>query len=192
MSAVQALLIYSILVFFSSSSSFQSLVDEATIINIQQFAYRSAIVGSGLTTKAEKDHTRPTWEEWILASAKRCANPVLYCSDCIFTTANNLPTSPCDELRILSAPESKALWQSQCEEQWKSAYNRWLAKWDTGAFTMGELMREPRGESVAEERKHMWLTEVDEFGMTIMVAPGGAGSDWATRPFLDTHLRQAR
>lgn len=45
-------------------------------------------------------------------------------------------------------------------------------------------MRKPRGESVAEERKHMWLTEVDEFGMTMMVAPRGAGSDWATRPFF--------
>lgn len=123
---------------------------------------------------------------------KRRANLVPYCSDCVFTTANNLPTSPCDELRTLSAPESKVLWQSQCEEQWKSAYDGWLAKWDTGAVTMGELMRKPRGESVAEERKHMWLTEVDEFGMTMMVAPGGAGSDWATRPFLDTHLRQAR
>lgn len=115
---------------------------------------------------------------------KRRANLVLYYPECVFTTANNLPNSPCDELRILSAPESKALWQSQCEEQWKSAYNRWLAKWDTGALTMGELMRKPQGESVAEEKKHMWLTEVDEFGMTMMVAPGGAGSDWATRPFL--------
>lgn len=149
-------------------------MNEATITNIQQVAYRSAIIGCGLVTKAEKDHTRPRWEDWITVSAKRRSNLALYCFDCVFTTANNLPTFPCDELIILPAPESKALWQSPSEEQWQTAYKLWLARWDTGAFTMGELMRKPRGASIADKRKQMWLSEVDEFGMMMMVVVGGA------------------
>ena len=143
-------------------------------MNIQQVAYRSATIGSGLVTKAERGHTRPTWAEWIIVSAKRCVNLALYCFDCVFTSANNLPTFPCDELRNLPAPESKTLWQCQTEEQWKSTYNRWLVEWDSGVFTMAELMRKPREDSVADERRQMWLSEVDEFGLMIAVVVDGA------------------
>lgn len=126
-------------------------------------------MGSGITAKAEKNHTRSSWEEWITVSAKRRIHLALYCFDCIFTTTNNLPTFPCDELRILPVPVSKNLWQSQSEGQWKNGYNRWIAMWNTGGFTMGELMRKPHGESVADERKQMWLSEVDEFEMMMVV-----------------------
>ena len=119
-------------------------MDEDAITNIQQVAYRSTIIGSGLVTKAEKDHTRPSWAEWIIVSAKRRTILALYCFDCFFTTANKLPTVSCDGLRILLASESKLLWQCQVEELWKCAYIRWLAKWDSGGFTMEELMRKPQ------------------------------------------------
>ena len=138
---------------------------EDIITNIQQVAYRSTVIGSGLVTKAEKDHNRPSWEEWIVVSAKRRTILALYCFDCVFTAANRLPTVSCDGLRALPAPESKALWQCHVEELWKSAYIRWLAKWDTCAFTMDELMRKIQAGSLGDERKQMWLSGIDEFGM---------------------------
>ena len=79
LAAVQALLVYANLAFFSSNSSFESLVNEDIITNIQQAAYRSTVIGSDLVTKAEKDHTRPHWEEWIIVSTKRRNIPALYC-----------------------------------------------------------------------------------------------------------------
>ena len=91
----------------------------------------------------------------------------------MFTTANKLPKVSYDRLGILPAPESKALWQYQVEELWKCAYIRWLAKWDTGAFTMEELMRKSQAGSSADKRKQMWLREIDEFGMMMTVVVDG-------------------
>ena len=54
-------------------------MNEDIIMNIRQVAYRSTVIGSGLVTKAEKDHTRPSWEEWIVVSAKRRTILALYC-----------------------------------------------------------------------------------------------------------------
>ena len=124
-------------------------------------------------TKAEKDHTRPGWKEWIMVSAKRRTILALYSFHCVFATANKLPTVSYDGLGILPAPESKALWQCQVEKLWKCAYIRWLAKWDTGAFTMEELMRKSQAGSSADERKQMWLREIDEFGMMMTAVVDG-------------------
>lgn len=166
---------YSILAFFSPENvAKQPMVDANTIINIQQVTYRLAMSGFGVVTKAEKAQTRPEWEEWIIVSAKRRVILTVYCFDCVFNTANDLPTFPCDELSFLPAPAGKILWQVQNREQWKTAYNSWLVKWNTGAFTMGDLMKRPNGDQNAEKRLQMWLSEVDEFGMMMMIVVNGA------------------
>lgn len=41
-------------------------------------------------------------------------------------------------------------------------------------------MKKPNGDTAAEERLQMWLSEVDEFGMMMMVVVNGARS---TNPF---------
>jgi len=130
-------------------------VDENTIINLQQVTYRLAITSAGVITRAEKDHARPEWEEWTIVAAKRRVILTLYCFDCVFNTTKDLPAFPCDELRFLPAPAGKVLWQAQSSEQWKTAYNRWLAKWDTSTFTMGDLIKKPNGDTDAEERLQM-------------------------------------
>ncbi len=152
------------------------MVDENTITNLQQVTYRLAITGAGVITSAEKDHARHEWEEWIIVSAKCRVILTLDCFDCVFTTRNDLPTFPCDELRLLPAPAGKVLWQAQSSEQWKTAYNRWLAKWDTSTFTIGDLMKKPNGDTDAEERLQTWLSEVDKLGMMMMVVVNGARS----------------
>ena len=140
-------------------------------MNIQQVAYRLAT--TGLIVEAEKKHIRPEWEEWIKLSAKRRTVLALYCFDCVFRTMNDIPMFPCDELRFMPAPAGKVLWQARSREQWESAYNHWLAKWDKGSFSMGEVMKRRRPESGASERLQMWLEEVDEFGMMMMIVVNG-------------------
>jgi len=50
------------------------------------------------------------------------------------------------------------------------------SKLDTSTFTTGDLMKKPNGDTDAEERLQMWLSEVDEFGMMMMVVVNGARS----------------
>ena len=90
-------------------------------MNVQQVVYHYCWLrryckgreGSHSSNMGGTDHN--------LMSAKRRTNPALYCFDCVFTTANNLPTFRYNELGFLPALESKVLWQSPSEEQWKSA-----------------------------------------------------------------------
>lgn len=145
---------------------------------MQQAVYRLAT--TGLVAKAEKDRVRPRWEEWIQVSAKRRTVLTYYCFDCVYRTMNNLILLPCTELKIMPAPAGKVLWQARDVQQWDSAYNHWLARWDKGCFLMEELMKRTNLGSVADDRLQMWLAEVDEFGMMIMVVVKGA---WANRAF---------
>lgn len=171
----QALLIYAIMAFYAPENANKNpIMDANTIINIQQITYRLAMSGHGVVTHAEKSHARPEWEEWIVVSAKRRVILAVYFFDCVFNTANDLPNFPADELEFLPAPGGKVLWQARSSEQWKPAYNMWLARWDAGAFTMGDLMKSPDGDQQAEDRLQMWLSEVDEFGLMVMLAVKGS------------------
>jgi hypothetical protein len=165
---LQALLVYAIIAFFwFDGESPDPLVDETTVMRIQQVAYRLAT--NGLFIQVETDHTRPKWEEWIIVSAKRRTILTLYCFDCVFTTAKGLPTFPCDELTSMPAPAGKILWQAQSREQWERAYDQWLVRWSSGTFLVGDLMRKSQPGPRAEDRLQQWLSEVDEFGLMTMV-----------------------
>jgi hypothetical protein len=118
--------------------------------------------------EAEKSHTRPSWDAWIQAATKRRTIFVLYCFDSVFTNINSLETYPCDELDGLPAPAGKLLWRAQTREEWERLYNRWLWKWDSGIFRVWELKAEPQGR-VQERRLQMWLEEVDEFGLLLLI-----------------------
>jgi hypothetical protein len=194
LATLQALLLYAIMSLFSSkhtstgypgsSTGPLPLITSSTITSIQQVAYRLATTGTALLLPCETpishpSHSRslPTWEDWITVSAKRRTVLALYCLDCVFNCTHNLPTFPCDELKFMPAPAGKVLWSAREREGWERAYCAWMARWSdgpSGGFMMGELMRRKEKNSSAEERLQRWLSEVDEFGMMMMVVVNGA------------------
>jgi len=178
---MQALLLYAIMAFFSSDrTSPQPLVDAATIVNMQQVAYHLA--ATGLVLPAERTHTRPEWEEWIRVSAKRRTIIVLYCFECIFTTMNDLPMFPCDELRSFPVPAGKLLWQASDRGRWERGYNQWLVKWQDQPYLLGELMSCQRRAPAESKSRQIWLGEVDEFGMMLMIVINGATTSKSASP----------
>lgn len=199
LATLQALLLYAIMAFFSSASSSgelspgssaraSHLITPATITHLQQVAYRLTTTGTTLLLPSEHPASRtlPTWEDWITVSAKRRTILALYCFHCVFNCMNNLPTFPCDELKLIPAPAGKVLWSARDREGWERAYYAWWTRWSdipvggggrTGGFMMGEMMRRRRrtpGDGGSDERLQRWLSEVDEFGMMIMVVVHGA------------------
>ena len=78
----------------------------------------------------------------------------------------------------MPAPAGKALWQAQSREEWEARYTAWMARWEGRPYMMGELMRRRGGRGFAggggEERLQRWLSEVDEFGMMMMIVVNGA------------------
>ena len=178
LATMQALLLYAIMAYFSSDrTSPEPLVDAGTIMNMQQVSY--CLATTGYILPAEETHTRPSWEEWIRASAKRRTIVVLYCFDCVYTTMNGLPMYQCDELRYFPAPAGKLLWQASPREQWERTYNRWLVRWQDRPSLLGDLMICRRRSVEESERLQKWIEEVDEFGMMLMIVVDGAVNAYA-------------
>ncbi|TFK54876.1 hypothetical protein OE88DRAFT_1653418 [Heliocybe sulcata] len=164
LAAFQAYLIYAIMLFFSSSPPGKSLIDRTIMISLQEFA--SHISQTGLVCSAELSHTRPRWESWIIASAKRRTLYTMYILDNVFCTLNQIPCHLAQELAMLSAPESKALWEARDRELWEREYDVLLAAWKGGSLRIGELWAsEERSTPGQQERIQRWLEGVDEYGM---------------------------
>ncbi|KZT26433.1 hypothetical protein NEOLEDRAFT_1177441 [Neolentinus lepideus HHB14362 ss-1] len=164
LAAFQAYLIYSIMLFFSSSAVGKSLVDRTVMINLQEFA--CSVSQTGLVCAAELEHTRPRWESWIIASAKRRTLYTMYILDNVFCSLNQIPCHIAEELAMLPAPASKVLWESRDREQWERDYNVFLAAWKGGSLRIGELWPSPdRSTPQQQDRIQKWLEGVDEYGM---------------------------
>ena len=68
LAALQAYLLYSMMLFFEHSSP-KRLVEQDVMIKLQSLA--GDVAGSGTICPAERRDTRPDWESWIVASAKQ-------------------------------------------------------------------------------------------------------------------------
>jgi hypothetical protein len=93
----------------------------------------------------------------------------MYHFDNILSSQENLPTFLGTELRGLSAPANKLLWQAQGRSQWEKEYNVSLTEWTKQYLTIDELWPLPPGLSDADiaerhERVNQWLENMDEFG----------------------------
>lgn len=162
LSAFQAYLIYSILMYFSPRGDFP----EKTMVTLMNMAFQTS--RNGLFCTAEIERTKPTWESWIVAAAKRRAVFILYLFSSIYNADRLLPDFIADELRDVYVPGHKALWEADNRELWNKVYDRYLSDWEDGSLVVSELWASPEEEEPKRrERIERWVQTIDEFGMMI-------------------------
>ncbi|KAK6222434.1 C6 finger domain containing protein [Colletotrichum tabaci] len=171
----QAHLVYSLVTFFRLEREAHSLLPQI-MMNTQELACAAA--RKGLACVAEQDGARPTWESWIAAEAKRRTLFTMCLLDSALLTHDGLPTHLATELRGLSAPASKSLWESRSRLDWQVVYDAHLAEWPEGGLRIDELWPMPGDLSEGEvdkrrSRVDAWLEDLDEFGTMIYAVTSG-------------------
>ncbi len=166
LAALQAYLIYSMVLFFRLGSGPDPYLRQA-IINLQEIACSSA--RQGLVCLAEQQRARPIWESWIVAESKRRTLFTMYLFDSLLSAQDGLPTFLGTELRGLFAPAAKSLWRASARHDWETAYNHHLTEWVEGGLRIEELWPIPADmdEAGIEQRRgrvDQWLEDIDEFG----------------------------
>jgi hypothetical protein len=167
LAAMQALLVYAIILFFLPASETRKYTfDHSILMTLHQVAHKLA--KAGLVLPAERNKICPMWEDWIRITAKCRTILALLCFEWAFSVYNHLPAFHCDEIGFILAPASKLLWHANSRAEWENHYNRWQQQWRSrGAYLMEELMGIPPGVYI-DSRAEAWLAETDEFGMMIM------------------------
>ncbi|KAH0492113.1 hypothetical protein TgHK011_007080 [Trichoderma gracile] len=166
LSAFQAFLMYTMALFFKLSQGNNPFLRQA-MMNLQELACVAA--RQGLMCLSEQQRTRPRWESWVLAEAKRRTLYTMYLFDSVLSSEDGLPTFLGTELTGLPAVSSKTLWLAQTRRDWEAAYNVHLAAWGEGNLRINELWPIPEGLDDAQvaKRRHRvdsWLEDLDEFG----------------------------
>ncbi|CAI7631216.1 unnamed protein product [Penicillium glandicola] len=174
LAAFQAYLIYTMVLFFQLNLGSNPFFRSA-MMNLQELACLSS--RRGLVCKAESTNTRPIWEEWIVAEAKRRTLYVMYLFDSVLSAHENLPTFFGTELRGLPAPSTKSLWQAWNRSNWNKEYNIAIVEWTEGRLTIDELWPMPPELDNADilrrrRRVDQWLENLDEFGTMIFAVTG--------------------
>ncbi|KAF7587820.1 hypothetical protein BBP40_006672 [Aspergillus hancockii] len=165
LSAFQAYLIYTIMLYFSPHGGY-SLVTDKIMITLMELAFRTA--RNGLFCIAELAHTRPTWESWIVVAAKRRAIFTMYLFTSVYNADRLLPNFVAEEMRGVYAPGHKALWEAGDRDRWNKEYDRYLLQWEDGMLEISELWRSAEtGSTERRERIERWVQTTDEFGMMI-------------------------
>ncbi|KAL2868929.1 Zn(II)2Cys6 transcription factor domain-containing protein [Aspergillus lucknowensis] len=165
LSAFQAFLVYSILLYFSPPPGTTPVTDK-TMITLMELAYLTA--RNGLISAAERSKTKPTWESWIVASTKRRAIHAMYLFSSVYNAEHSLPNFVAEELRGVYVPESKALWEARDRGSWSREYDNHLREWGEGMLEISELWKSEETGSIARRRRiERWLKMVDEFGMML-------------------------
>ncbi|KAK9351815.1 hypothetical protein V1523DRAFT_287226 [Lipomyces doorenjongii] len=165
LATLQVYLIYSLMAYFSPVQGVP-LVDHTTLVNLQELAYRISL--TGLVCTEELSHSRPQWESWIVASAKRRTLYAVYLFHNVFNSVCQLPNYIGEELRDLPVPASKALWEAQTREAWEREYDYHLSTWQGNELRISELWRSPdTGSPERQKRIDQWMQSVDEFGMAL-------------------------
>ncbi|KAI1778756.1 hypothetical protein F4818DRAFT_227941 [Hypoxylon cercidicola] len=166
LAAFQAYLIYSMALFFRLDQVSSPFLRQA-MMNLQELACSSS--RGGLMCTAEQQRSRPRWESWIVAEAKRRTLFTMYLFDSVLSAHDGLQTFLGTELRGLPASSNKSLWRAQTRREWEAAYNIDLADWPGGCFRIDELWPIPTDlheHQVLERRNRadQWLENIDEFG----------------------------
>lgn len=163
--AFQAYLIYSIMAtFFPIQGS--NMVNDATMVTLHEMAFRTA--QAGLVSQAELSRSRPTWESWIIVSAKRRAVFAFYLLSSVYNADNYVPNFLAAELRKVYVPDAKRLWEARCRNEWEREYSQYLSEWEDGLMLISELWLSPdTGSTGRRERIDRWVQSADEFGMML-------------------------
>lgn len=167
----QAYLIYSMVLFFRLGDTSSSFLRQA-MMNLQDLACCSS--RQGVMCIAEKHHSRPRWEAWVVVEAKRRTLFTMYLFDNVLSALDGLQTFLGTELEGLPAPSNKSLWRAQTRHEWETEYNVHLVDWKEGGFRIDETWPIPTDvlgdEAELLERRNRvdkWLESVDEFGTMI-------------------------
>ncbi|KAH7138704.1 major facilitator superfamily domain-containing protein [Dendryphion nanum] len=166
LSAFQAHLIYSMVLFFSLGQGETLFLREA-MVKLQSLACSSSL--GGLICKAEQDHSRPRWEAWILAEAKRRTLYTMYMFDSLLSAQDGLPTFLGIELKGLPAPGNQLMWKARSRLEWEAECDLHLIDWEKSGLRIDELWPFPADfdeADILERRKRVdvWLENIDEFG----------------------------
>ncbi|KAF2814232.1 uncharacterized protein BDZ99DRAFT_459940 [Mytilinidion resinicola] len=163
--AFQAYLIYSIMAtFFPIQGS--NIVNDATMVTLHEMAFRTT--QAGLVSRAELARSRPTWESWIIVSAKRRAVFAFYLLSSVYNADNYVPSFLAQELREVYVPDAKRLWEARSRREWEREYSQYLSEWEDGLLMISELWLSPdTGSKGRRERIDRWVQSADEFGMML-------------------------
>jgi hypothetical protein len=171
LSALQAVVIYTVILLFPSQNSSQILCGEDTIFReIQRLVYD--VVATGLFLQEEKEQARPSWDAWVHVTSKRRAVTSLYTLHWAYSVFHDTQGFDCNDIAFMPAPAAKVLWQASTEEEWNSLYIRWLARWGGRGFLQGEFNNIRPG-IVMPQRAEKWLEETDEFGVLVIAIGKG-------------------
>jgi hypothetical protein len=150
---------------FSIGASTRS-IDQDVMIKLQELAGDAA--GKGTLCLAESEGTRPDWESWIVASAKRRTLFTTSLFDNLVNFRQGSPSFAAVELASLPAPASKVLWNAQTRRSWNQAYNQQLSHWSDGELLISDLWPQSKANLEALQPKiDRWLSSIDEFGMML-------------------------
>ena len=163
LAALQASLIYSIIIYLDSNTTVKSTV-QLLLGQLQEMAYHLLITEA--FPKARSSGAVPDQESWVITSAAHRTVLAIYIFDCVICFLNRVPVYGCDELDFIPAPVGRRLWEAQEYETWREEYVNWVKIWKGGEVVMAELLNRP-AESYAYNRVETWLSEADEFGMLI-------------------------
>lgn len=136
------------------------------MMKLQEFA--GDVAGKGTLCYAETEGTRPDWESWIIASAKRRTLFATSLFDNLINFHMGSPSFIAVELASLPAPASKNLWNAQTRQAWNQMYNQQLTHWPDGELLISDFWPQSESNSEILHRKiDHWLSSVDEFGMML-------------------------
>ncbi|EXJ59504.1 uncharacterized protein A1O5_12129 [Cladophialophora psammophila CBS 110553] len=162
---LQGYLLYAIMLFDSANAA--SMVEQDIMIKLQDLA--GDLASRGTLCPAETNGSRPDWESWIVASAKRRTLFATVLLDNLVNFTLGSPSFIAVELADLPAPASKTLWHAQDRRSWNAAYNQQLSLWSDGELLISDLWPQPGPipAPVRQKKIDNWLSSVDEFGMMI-------------------------
>lgn len=153
------------MLFFTHASP-RRLIELDIMIQLQDLA--ADIASRGTLCSAEQNGSRPDWESWIVASAKRRTLFAISMFDNLVNFSLGSPSFIATELASLPAPASKRLWNADNRQLWNAAYNQQLSHWSDGELLISDLWPQVEPSSPSRQRKiDRWLSSVDEFGMLI-------------------------
>lgn len=134
---------------------------------LHEMAFR--VAQTGLVSRAERARSRPTWESWIIVSAKRRAIFAFYLLDSVYNADNHIPNLLAEELREVYVPDAKRLWEARSRSVWEAAYSQYLSEWADGPMVISEFWQSPdTGSPARQERIDRWAQGADEFGMMLL------------------------
>ncbi|KAJ7166590.1 hypothetical protein C8R46DRAFT_899326 [Mycena filopes] len=164
--ACQAYLLYSIHLFFSTDPDGSAMINTAAMINLQELA--SAMSLTGLQPPNVQQHTRPSWELWIISEAKRRTLYTSYMFENAWNFMHGTTSYIATELGNLPLPSCKGPWAATTKETWSVEYSRSIAEWPFDDPPRLEDLWAHPDEAVVKERRartDRWVESADEFGM---------------------------